>query len=63
MDVMDGSSLLSATFYDINEKNRVPRPKAPVPGVERSLPVLLQETGTWRMINASQGERQKQAGR
>jgi hypothetical protein len=63
MDVMDGSSLHSVTFYDISEKSREQHRRARVPGVEPSLRVLLQEMGTWRMTNVSQEERQKQAGK
>ncbi|CAG5147319.1 uncharacterized protein ALTATR162_LOCUS2018 [Alternaria atra] len=58
---LSSSPSTQVTFYDINEKNQELRRKAPAPGVEPSSHALLQGTDTWRMINASQEERQKQA--
>ena len=63
MGVTDGSSLRSVTFYDINERSQGPPQKAHALGVEQSSRGRLQETGTWRMISASQEEHLKRVGR
>jgi hypothetical protein len=63
MGAMDDSSLHSVIFSAINGKNQELRQKAPALGVELSSHALLQGTDTWRMTNASQEERQKQADR
>jgi hypothetical protein len=60
---MDGSSLRSVTFCDINGRSQELRRKVPAPDVELSSHVLLQGMDIWRMINASQEEHQKQADR
>lgn len=63
MGVTDGSSLRSVTFYGINERSQGPPRKAHALGVEPNSRGLLQETGTWRTISASQEERLKRVGR
>jgi hypothetical protein len=60
---MEDNFPLSVTCCGISEKNPELRLRAPAHDAGLSLPALLQETGIWRMTNASHAGHQKQADR